>query len=123
MSLSDEVYKEMKRLYEGGMTQEQVATHLHVRHGQAQKILSGTRSASGLELGTFDKMFPHASVHLYGDSVSVHADHNKGSVVGVNRGTITHERDILFEIENKILSADELTAEEKVKVLQILKRR
>ena len=123
MSLSDEVFKEMKRLYDGGMTQEEVAAHCHIKHSQAQRILSGSRSAGGLRLETLDKMFPHATISLYGDTVSIHADQNQGSVVGVNRGTIGQEQDILSRIESKIIDTDALNDEEKIKVLRVLRKR
>ena len=122
MSLSEQVFREMKRLYDGGMTQEEVAAHCHVRHTQVQKILSGSRSTSGLELGTFDKMFPNAIVYLYGDNVSIHADHNNGSVVGVNRGTISPDQDSLSAVIDKIMASDAPTSDEKVKVWNVLKK-
>ena len=123
MSISDEVFKEMKRLYDGGMTQEEVAMHCHIKQQQAGAFLRGTRSTGGLRLETLDKMFPHATISLYGDTVSIHADQNQGSVVGVNRGTIGQEQDILSRIESKIIDADELNDEEKIKVLRVLRKR
>lgn len=104
MSLSDEVYKEMKRLYDGGMTQEEVAAHCNIKHSQAQRILSGTRSAAGLRLETIDKMFPNASVHLYGDKFTQTASHvsvKNGSVnsISVNPGASADQ------IRSRIISA------------------
>ena len=122
MSISKTVFETLFSEYSSGMTQEEVAAKHNVRQGQIQKLLANSRSAGGLLLDTVDKMFPNATVNLYGDSVSIHAVQNHGAVVGVNRGTITHDRDLLFEIENKILAADELTDEEKVKVLRVLKK-
>ena len=120
MSISQKVYDTLKSEYESGMTQEEVAARHHVRHSQVQPILSGKRSTGGLLLSTLDRMFPNATIDLYGDNVSIRADHNKGSVVGVNHGSIA--ADFLSSVMDKILAADELTDEEKVKVLRVLKK-
>ena len=121
MSLSEQVLREMKRLYDGGMTQEEVAAHCHIRHTQAQKILSGSRNASGLELRTFDKMFPNATVNLYGD-VSNHADHNKAPAIEGNRGTTSPNPDSISAVIDIIMASDKLTSDEKVKVWNVLRK-
>lgn len=121
MSLSEQVFREMKRLYDGGMTQVEVAVHCHIKHGQAQKILSGTRSASGLELGTFDKMFPNATVNLYGDKVSIRTDLNCSSGVEEKRGTLSP--DCISAVIDIIMASEALTSDEKVKVFNVLKKR
>lgn len=105
MSLSDEVFKEMKRLYDGGMTQEQVAAHCHIRHSQAQRILSGTRSTCGLELGTFDKMFPNASVCLYGNGIMQTASNVNVKNGSVNSISIQHDTASVEKIRSKIIAA------------------
>lgn len=122
MSLSDEVFKEMKRLYDSGMTQEEVAMHCHIKQQQAGAFLRGTRSTGGLRLETLDKMFPKAKISLYGDTVSIHADQNQGSVVGVNHGTIKQDHDCLSVALNKIMQSCDLTSDEKVKIWNILKK-
>ena len=68
MSISRSVYETLNQEYQSGMTQEEVAAKHHVRQGQIQKLLSNARSADGLLLKTLDKMFPNASINLYGDN-------------------------------------------------------
>lgn len=66
------------------------------------------------------KMFPNATLNLNGDSVSISAESNSGTVVGINTGTIG--ADCLSAISDKILMDEDLTAEEKIKFLKFLKK-
>lgn len=108
--------------YQSGLSQEEIAARHHISQAHVQRIISGKANLDNLRLETLEKMFPDAVLYLNGDNVSIHADQNRGAVVGVNRGTITPDRDILSEIEKKILAADELSSDEKVKFLMVLKK-
>ena len=123
MSLANDVYSALKSEYDSGMTQVEIATRHHVRQGQIQHILSGKRSARGLQLDTVDKMFPNATVNLYGDSISNRTDHSKGPAVEVNRETTSPNLDSISAVIDIIMASEALTSDEKVKVWNVLKKR
>ena len=119
--LADQILKYIKEEYaKGRTTQQEIADALHIEHPTINRLLSGKRSADGLTIGTFDKMFPHAKIDLTGTTAEISAPQNSGAVVGVNNGSVS--ADCLSSVMDKILSCDELTAEEKVKVLKVLKK-
>ena len=123
MSLANDVYMALKREYDSGLTQVEIAAKHHVRQSQIQSILSGKRPAGGLQLDTVDKMFPNATVDLYGDNGSIHQDHNNESVVDGNRGTISLDQDSISAVIDIIMASDKLTSDEKVKVFNVLKKK
>ena len=119
--LADQILKYIKEEYaKGRTTQQKIADGLHVDHQTINRLLSGKRKPDGLTVGTFDKMFPHAKIDLSGTNAVFSAPQNSGAVVGVNNGNVS--ADCLSSIMDKILSTDDLTAEEKVKVLKVLKK-
>jgi transcriptional regulator with XRE-family HTH domain len=69
--------------------QRPVAEKLGISQQYLNRLLNGTRPVSGLTIETVQRMFPHATFNLNGDAVSIHADQNSGSVVGVNRGHVS----------------------------------
>ena len=121
MSLANDVYSALKSEYDSGLTQVEIATRHHVRQGQIQHILSGKRSARGLQLDTVDKMFPNATVNLYGDKVSIPSDLNCSSGVEGKRGTLSS--DCISAVIDIIMASEALTSDEKVKVFNVLKKR
>ncbi len=119
--LSEQILEYIRAEYDSGhKTQQEIANALNIEHPTINRLLSGKRSADGLTIGTFDKMFPHAKVDLTGTSAIISAPQNSGAVVGVNNGSVS--ADCLSSVMDKILSTDDLTAEEKVKVLKVLKK-
>ena len=72
-------------------------------------------------MGTFFKIFPHAKIDLRGDVSIINAPENKGVVI--NKGHINAiAPSCLDSVMDKILSSEELSAEEKIKVLKVLKK-
>ena len=119
--LADQILEYIKTEYSNGRsTQQEIADTLHVDQQTINRLLSGKRKPDGLTVGTFDKMFPHAKIDLTGTSAIISAPQNSGAVVGVNNGSVS--ADCLSSVMDKILSTDDLTAEEKVKVLKVLKK-
>ena len=119
--LAEQIINYIREEYsKGRTTQQEIATALNVDHQTINRLLSGKRSADGLTVGTFDKMFPKAKIDLTGTNAVISAPSNSGNVVGVNNGNIS--ADCLSGVMNKILSTEELTAEEKVKVLKVLQK-
>ena len=119
--LAEKIIEYVKSEYNGGqLTQQEIAEALNVDQQTINRLLSGKRKAAGLTVGTFDKMFPKAKIDLTGANAVISAPSNSGNVVGVNNGNIS--ADCLSGVMDKILSTEELTAEEKVKVLKVLKK-
>lgn len=88
MSLAETVYQTLRQEWDSGLTQEEVAEKHNIKHGQVQPILSGKRSAGGLHLDTFDRMFPNATFNLNGDGVNAANSGTVHGVVGLNSGTV-----------------------------------
>ena len=119
--LSEQILEYIRAEYNSGQkTQQEIADALNIEHPTINRLLSGKRSADGLTIGTFDKMFPNAKVDLTGTTALISAPRNSGNVIGINNGTL--ESDCLSTVMDKILTTEELTAEEKVKVLKVLKK-
>ena len=114
-----EVLAELRRKYDSGLTQQKIANASGVSRSYIRDLLSGKRKIDGLTLKKINQLFPRSLLLLTGDTVSIHADRNSGNVVGVNHGSVS--QDCLSAIQNKILETDDLTAEEKVKVLRVLR--
>ena len=117
--LADMVTEYIRQQYAAGKTQAKIAEELNVDNPTINRIISGKRKVELLTIGTFQKMFPHAAVDLRGAAL-IHAPQNRGNVVGINNGHMG--ANCLSEIMDKILSTEELTAEEKIKFLKVLKK-
>lgn len=117
--LAEQIREYLKALNDGRKTQEEMAKELHVAQSVVNRLLSGRKKFEYLSIGTFDRMFPEASIDLKGAAL-IHAPQNRGNVVGINNGHMA--ADCLSEVMDKILSTEELTAEEKIKVLKVLKK-
>lgn len=116
----EDIISALKGEYDSGMTYEQIARKHGVSYTYIHNLFSGKRAVEGLTLKKINKLFPKAVLHLSGDNVSVHADHNSGNVVGVNNGTI--DAGCMAAVLEKILESDELSDTEKIKVMKVLKK-
>lgn len=117
---SNDILSALKAEYDSGMTYEEIAKKHGVSYTYIHNLFSGKRSIDGLTLKKINKLFPDAVLHLYGDKVTITAPQNQGNVVGVNNGAI--ETDCLSAVLDKLLATEDLTAEEKVKVIKVLKK-
>ena len=113
-----DILSELRQVYENGATQQQISDRTGVSRSYVRDLLSGKRPVDGLTLKKINQLFPRAVLLLGGDKVSITADRNSGNVVGVNHGTVS--QDCLAAVQNKILEAETLSDEEKVKVLKVL---
>ena len=117
--LAEQIKEYIKALNDGRKTQEELAKELHVAQSVVNRLLSGRKKVELLTISTFQKMFPDATVDLLGSAI-INAPQNRGNVVGINNGHMGP--DCLSEVMDKILQTEELTAEEKIKVLKVLKK-
>lgn len=76
--LSDEVIKVIKAEYDSGKTQCELAKAYGVTQTYIHCLLSGKSPASGISLGTLQKMFPRARLDLKGGGGPVQVMQNCG---------------------------------------------
>ena len=113
------LYDRLKEEYEKS-TYDEMSRKYGIAHSYLHNLLNGKRGMDGLTIKMLNKLFPEATLNLKGDFFIADNTGTNNGVVGVNNGTVSN--DCLSAIENKILSTDDLTAEEKVKVLKVLKK-
>lgn len=77
--LSDEVIKVIKAEYDSGKTQCELAKAHGVTQTYIHCLLSGKSPASGISLGTLQKMFPRARLDLKGGGGPVQVMQNCGN--------------------------------------------
>ena len=108
--------------YNNGTSQLELSKKYKIPQVSISKLLSGKKSFSGLSIGTLDKMFPNAVLHIYGDKVNINAAHNNGNVVGINHGKVSNNKDVTEAILNEVMDSEKLSAEAKVEVFNIVKK-
>lgn len=126
MSLFDEIKSVMQEQCRNS-TQDQYSKKIGISQGHLNHLMNGKRKIESISLGTFFKIFPNASVKINGDTVVTKNSGINNGVMGINHGTVNTTTDLLKDssldsIMDKILSSEELSAEEKVKVLKVLKK-
>ena len=117
-----DIYKQITELlkseYDAGATYQELADKYGVSYTHMHNLLNGKRAVSGISLDFLFKLFPKATINLTGDTVSIHADYNSGNVNGVSHVN----SNCIASIFDKVLESEDLSAEEKVKFLQVLKK-
>ena len=118
--LAEQILDYVRTEYNSGRkTQQEIAEALNVEHPTINRLLSGKRTADGLTIGTFDKMFPRAEIKLTGDTV--HAPTiNNGTNSGIITGGIHSREERITRILDALMASD-LPPESKVKAYQIIK--
>ena len=114
-----EFVERLKELYFAGKTYEEIAKATGLSKTCVASAISGTRPPKNLTVDALLKAFPDAAISLHGDRVSIDAPQNSGNVVGVIRGNAANCVDWAID---KILESEDLSADEKVKVLKVLKK-
>ena len=118
--LAEQILEYVRAEYNSGQkTQQEIAESLNVEHPTINRLLSGKRTADGLTIGTFDRMFPRAEIKLTGGSVNAPTINN-GTNSGVITGGIHTDEDRISRILDALISSD-LPPESKVKAYQIIK--
>lgn len=106
--------------WQRGESQLSIAKKAGISQAYLCDLFSGKASADGLTIKKINSLFPKATLLLDGDSVSIRADHNKGTVVGVNRDQIS--TDCLTAAITRIVDSKDLSDVEKIKVIKVLKK-
>lgn len=89
MSIETTIREYLEEEYANGRTHQEIADAHHISRSFIQSLLSGKRNYSGISLKHVEQMFPHSTLNLNGDAVSIQADRNKGTVNVLHRcGTV-----------------------------------
>lgn len=64
MNTFDEIRNALRRKYETGMTQQEIADCSGLSRGHICKLLNGTRDFADVSLGNFLRLFPKAKIQL-----------------------------------------------------------
>ena len=105
--------------YRKGKTYQEIAQGGGLSYSYLHEIINGKRSADCITIKKLNSLFPDCVLQLFGDKTKISVRENSGNVVGVNHGTVGGCLDWAMD---KILAADELSADEKIKVLKVLKK-
>ena len=115
MDIYQEILELLKKEYSEGSTYQKMAEDKNVSYSYLRGLLNGINPPEKLSLEILFKLFPRAAINLNGDKIIA----NGHQAIGINNGTVTQSMDSVID---KILSTDDLTAEEKIKVLKVLKQ-
>lgn len=113
MNIYEEIREALIREWRSGLTQQEMADRAGVTNPYINNLLSGKRKVESMKLETLFKLFPHAEIRL-----------ERPQIAGDN--AIQIQGDVNMRSDDaaidKILNDDTLSAEEKVKVLKVLKK-
>ena len=123
--LYDEIRNALKQKMAEGMTQDELAKKAGVSRSHICHLKNGSRSIGGISLETLLKLFPHATIHLNGDTISGTATSTNGIAVVGNHfsGSVAHTpecKEKLDAISGAVLDPD-IPDDAKIKVLKIIK--
>ena len=117
---AEKIIESLRHRWQAGEPQLKIAKEAGISHAYLCELISGKNDPNGLTIKKINALFPKATLNLHGDAAVISAPRNSGNVIGINHGTMAS--DCLSGIMDKILSTEELTAEEKVKVLKVLQK-
>ena len=119
--LYDEILKELQTDYNNRVTQVEMATKYNTTQGSIQRLLSDNKNILGIKVETLQRMFPDTTI--YGKLQTT----NNQKVINSNNNIITQKnnnglekKEFVSDLSRNILNHTDLTAEEKIKFLQIL---
>lgn len=114
-----EIFNNLREIYNSGMTYQQMAKKYGISYSYLHDVMTGKRPVEGLTIKKINQLFPAAILHINGDKVDIQAPNNNGNVVGINHGSMAGTN--ITNIIDKVLDSEEFTAEEKIKVLKVIK--
>ncbi len=112
MNIYEKIREELMREWRSGTTQQEIADRAKVTNPYINNLLSGKRKVESMKLETLFKLFPKAEISLNGAQFA-------GDNAIQIRGGVSFAND---DVINKILDDETLTAEEKIKVMKVLKK-
>ena len=119
--LYDEILKELQTDYNNRVTQVEMGTKYNVTQNTIQRLLANNKNILGIKVETLQRMFPDTTI--YGKLQTT----NNQKVINSNNNIITQKnnnglekKEFVSDLSRNILNHTDLTAEEKIKFLQIL---
>lgn len=98
--------------YNAGASQEEIAGKYALKQSHLSNFMNGKRK---LSLEKIQSMYPNLTINLHGASIAPIVN------TGSNTGTMTGIVNELNTVIDKILNSEDLSSDEKVKVLKVLK--
>lgn len=115
MDIYKKIIEALKQEYADGATYQELASKYGISYQYLRELIVGKKPAERMSLEIFFKLFPNASVMISGEIVApVVNNGNNGSITGVVCD--------ISEARKKILASDDLTSDEKIKVLKVLEK-
>lgn len=118
----DELYEAILNMlndeYKRGSTYQEMAKKYKISYTHLHNMMNGVSHPSCLSLLNFAKMFPNARISLDGNATVNNVEQNTGIVSGAHSSNVL--QDGSSDFMKKILSSPRLSAEEKVKVMQVI---
>lgn len=105
-----EVFAALRERNSSGETQREIAEKAGISKGYIGDLFSGRNSVEGLTIKKLNQLFPNSKLILDATQHNNITQHS-------NSGA-----DCLSHMIDRIISTDDLTAEEKVKVIKVLKQ-
>jgi DNA-binding transcriptional regulator LsrR (DeoR family) len=119
--LYDEILKELQTDYYNRVTQTEMGIKYNISQSLVGRLLSDNKNILGIKVETLQRMFPDTTI--YGKLQTT----NNQKVINSNNNIITQEnnnglekKEFVSDLSRNILNHSDLTAEEKIKFLQIL---
>ena len=119
MDLYEKILSMLKEEYENGATYQEMAKKYGLSYSYLRELLLGIKPVSRMSLDFFFKLFPAATISVEGKTIVPVV--NNGTNSGAMTGVIQYG-DNADKVLNQILSTEDLTAEEKIKVIKVLKK-
>ena len=82
------IFDALHAMCDGKTNQEEIAKGLGISRPYLNRLLNKKRPIDGITLRALRKLFPHATLHLQGDTVIAENTGINNGVLGVNHGTV-----------------------------------
>lgn len=120
MNLVEEITEYIRKQYEEGKTQVEIANECNIAHSYIQRILHDDNSAGSITIRVFCRMFPNAVVNLHGD----HNTTINGSNLAIRNsgGSVVQSIDStkFAQLQSKVIMEEGIPAEYKVAFLKLI---
>ena len=119
------LYQAFLEMYHSGMSQQQIAKQTGVAQSYIANLISGKRKFDGLTLRKVQKLFPGATISIGNRSIGDHNVVHPNARVQSDNNFLSDDRTAVekfrSELIDKIIGSDEITDEERGRVLRIIR--
>lgn len=125
MIAAREILSEIRSLYDGGATQQEISDLTGVSRSYVRDLLSGKRSVDGLTVKKLNQLFPNATLSIgnrtIGDNNVIHARarvQSDNNFLPADGDAVEHFRRKILDC---IIACEEISDEERGKFLRIIR--